>query len=483
MLLYSRILFFLVLISFISGCKSKVVPANHNEYYNLILVLDRSERRTINEAQMERDGYIVKRILSYFDDRQKKTLYSSKDKIKIVFLPSSGSVVDGEGYIELDMNRVSSGKKGFDKEMARIQNLFEKSRKIHDCKYKCGEAWDFFAKDLRLLIEKDSDGYRYKNKIVIISDGKMFYCEDGCSGNQRKKCIDKEECKKFCGVTDCEDFEDTNELFMKFIEGTSYGNLNGVMYEVGHMDEQNGGQDLRKILNKWFSRSGLMIGVEDSPRNVELYGQLIKDLFEKKTVNEIVRAPIQYYGDGYEMKLMPHSQMVDGMKGLYWRVDIKNIKTNKYIYYPPGEYDLPLEEIKHSLNEFCRKVIRIMYQAGYTQDDYEIFLKGSADQLGQKKFRKKIPDQPDIYQIEYLPKISDPMCVYKNTIAIKNIGPFYDNDDLPYLRAFFLKKSFLDLCEFEEVKLLEGEVSGIKSKEDRNVCLMLYISDNLEKTK
>lgn len=483
MALYRKIGFLLVLMAILSGCSSRVPPDINNEYYNLIIVLDRSENRIRNEFQMKRDGYIIKSILSYFKERQKKILYRSKDKIKIVFLPSSTSGIGDDGYTVLDMSKISEGKKGLDKEMGRIDSLIEKNRRIGNCEYKCGEAWNFFANDLSLLIESDDADHRFKNKIAIISDGKMFYCGEGCRGDQRKKCIDKKEFSKFAGVSDEDDSEDNNELFMKFIEGTSYDKLNGVMYEVGNEDEQDGGQALRNILNKWFSRSGLLISIVDSPGNVELYGQLIRDFFEKKTVDEIVQAPIQYYGNGYEMKLLQHPQMVDGMKGLYWKVNIKNIKTNKYIYYPPGEYNLPLDDIKQSLSEFYDKVIRIMHQAGYTQDDYQIFLKGSADQLGQKQFRKKISEKPESYQIEFLPKVSDREYMYKNTIAVKDVGPFYNNDDLSFLRAFFLKKSLLDLSEFEKVKILEGEVSGIKSKEDRNVCLMLYISDDVKKAK
>ena len=485
MWLYKFLGFFLATLSFvIIGCfpneDDELLDDEKDVCYNIVFVIDRTYNHYASHAQVVRDKYIIERAFDWIENRQKKSLFSFRDKLKIVFLPAYNTLGFESGIVRFEMGTV--GYDEFNKRMSQIDSLIRSHCVVSKDKdvFKCGEVWDFFENELSSLVEYDDLEYEYVNKMIFLSNGKVFFCPDNCPNNMLNKCVEQKRFISFCDDLGVGEDGYAGEIFMKVPEDLSFGNLHVLFAEI-HDDNIEGkstrlGQEL--LMKGWFDKIGIECEVIKAPSTLGLYDDWIKDFFEKRSVKD--RIPIPYAGKGYDMSLMQGDELVAGLKGTYWKVNIRDSRTNKYVYFDPGRYELDFDIIKASVAEFCEKVVSVIKRSANSVDDYQIFVRGSADHLGHKNFKKNIDGNVDHYEIEYYPLVKGKNNLYGRNSITKEIGPLYENVDLPDLRANFLKDHLDDLCQFDSFKILEGTVSDVESKRDRNVCLMLYVSNVIE---
>ncbi len=185
-------------------------------------------------------------------------------------------------------------------------------------------------------------------------------------------------------------------------------------------------------------------------------------------------------GEGWEASPYPNNELVKGKKGKYFDITINQIKDKQVILFKKGCYTISDDdaEYKKALNNFGKGVV------SYFDDksDYEIFVKGSADILGDNTFHDTIIPAYNYSKIEYFSGISDKgeRSLFSTEISTQAIPYIFNNSHLPNLRGKFIQEEFFETYDrlYKKPIILEGSVTLKEAAEDRNVNLFLYISDN-----
>lgn len=92
---------------------------------------------------------------------------------------------------------------------------------------------------------------------------------------------------------------------------------------------------------------------------------------------------------GWKGELLTKSELIKGNRGKYFEINISQINTKEVILFEPGFYTIDdfNEKFKSSINHFGMDVLKYVEENEY---EYEIFVKGSADLLGDETFRDTI---------------------------------------------------------------------------------------------
>ena len=171
-------------------------------------------------------------------------------------------------------------------------------------------------------------------------------------------------------------------------------------------------------------------------------------------------------------------------------VDTSQGRVKKLLLFKQGEYIINNEQFLNKFNssmiQFCRDVISILIKENR---DYEIYIIGSADKLGNNDFRGTLSliDHDKYKTITLFDNKSGFQFKYKpNTYTTPN--PFF-NKDLPNLRARHIEIVFNNRV-FErqfrrttgesldgKIHILNGRVSSEIAAKDRSARLILYISN------
>lgn len=179
--------------------------------------------------------------------------------------------------------------------------------------------------------------------------------------------------------------------------------------------------------------------------------------------------------DYFAIKRLPTNELVKDKIGKYYLIDLQSPKFGQKILFEAGRYTINSTQDKfvNCLNVFVDSVYSYL-NCGYQA---EIFVKGSADFLGQDNFQSdlnpKYSYNEGFTQFPYLPQVDESLWLSKPKFY--EVSKVYNNSDLPNLRGRFIQytfeKAFQDLPKPE---ILEGSVERKISAGLRNAYLILY---------
>lgn len=175
--------------------------------------------------------------------------------------------------------------------------------------------------------------------------------------------------------------------------------------------------------------------------------------------------------DYYSLKIIPTDELVRGHKGKYYAVALKDARRKQRLYFPSGRYVIRKfdNRFKASFSAFARDVLA-KFGGGL---DYNFYVRGSASAVPMRRSLKLAKDFK-IHGIDFLPKAAEG--VYDgNRRSSLDIPPRYGNEELPYLRAAFLKRAVEQFVPFAQPTILESEVSQSRSRKQQFAEFLLFV--------
>ncbi|MEM9273001.1 MAG: hypothetical protein AAGA80_08575 [Cyanobacteria bacterium P01_F01_bin.143] len=184
----------------------------------------------------------------------------------------------------------------------------------------------------------------------------------------------------------------------------------------------------------------------------------------------------------YRTTKIPDDEIVQGKKGDYYWIDIKDAETLEILLFEAGRYKIGglNRRFGESIQSFYSDTIEPIKNNG---KNWDLFLQGSADYLGHENFQGELKDvdcQPeDFRSISVHPPIQkDSTDLYSIKSIDKPIqNTMYKNEHLPNLRARFMQCKLQQIYDLKS-EILDGYVKDLIGEEYRNVYLILFIERN-----
>ena len=178
-----------------------------------------------------------------------------------------------------------------------------------------------------------------------------------------------------------------------------------------------------------FGLTTLILPYLSTPKGVKkiTIDQEFKLNFKKLELELRTRKTTEFY----EIEKILRNELVENGKGSYYIVNIDNPKYKEKVLFEEGKY-----VIKDFDNRLITPLNKFMDEVYYYLDagtECQLYIKGSADIKGNKKFKAKMNNEYDFDKIEYFPKIS------LSNYDVQRLGDYYTNSDLPNLRAKYIQ--------------------------------------------
>jgi hypothetical protein len=171
----------------------------------------------------------------------------------------------------------------------------------------------------------------------------------------------------------------------------------------------------------------------------------------------------------YDVGVYPDKELVKGRVGRYYVVDLKNAASGIRYYFDGGKYTISrsIPEFRTSLNAFIKDVLGKLDG----NVNYELLVRGRAD---RKPWQGQLDSTHAYSQVTFLRSAGGDK--YLSEVGEKRFDPSgLTNDDLPNLRASFLREIVTETYPVKPPMILEGTVSSTDDEKDRNVELLLYV--------
>ena len=176
-------------------------------------------------------------------------------------------------------------------------------------------------------------------------------------------------------------------------------------------------------------------------------------------------------GDDFDLKILPAEELVQGRKGRYYQVFLKDATKRARFQFPGGRYVIDdfKTRFRRAVTAFVREVLGVI--EGGTE--YDIFVRGSSSATPMSVKRKLLPDRAYV-QIGYLPKIG-PEQFAGDPPKVHTVQQQYNNKDLPFLRAAFLKDALATFYPLKQPIVLQSDVAESRDAATQFAELILYV--------
>ncbi|MEQ1695285.1 MAG: hypothetical protein ABL901_05520 [Hyphomicrobiaceae bacterium] len=201
--------------------------------------------------------------------------------------------------------------------------------------------------------------------------------------------------------------------------------------------------------------SAVVDGGEPAPREADTLTVLRKALDSKMSTAT------------YKVDAMSEAELVDGRKGRYYLIELKNPKTGNRFTFDSGKYTFQSSRAayKTSFNAFAADVLKQLEG----QAKFDLFVRGSAD---AQAYNGQLEPGFEYRKISYLPNSRGK---YLSNPATINVAQSVKNTDLPNLRGEYLRGYLAELFPVAKVNLLEGYVTKKDNPAARNTELILFV--------
>jgi hypothetical protein len=452
----------------------------------MIVFLDLSDDRVlIGNGQKDRDLKVIDKIFEEFFKRQKTKNFKTTDKIRIVFGSTNKQLIDQSDSLSID----AKGLLYYDLK-SRIDAVKKSIKEVYDLSENSIDGymdfWSYFNSDLPVAIERDISGTsQYSNKLILVSDGCMFL-SNSVFKKKKGTYIPYDEFEELSNLNNWRDSESLAEVELLKEKKDGFYNLQVLFLEMSSRSNNKYSADklLEYIWEDWFRGMGVEYNIVIKPNQLIDYNKIICAFMDKLSAVDVTSIPLKMVGDKYEMSRMDNDEYVKGLKGVYYLVNIRDAQFKKIINFMPAKYEIDDYDKKYidSFMEFKSAVLDVIESKNEPLQKYSIFVRGSADYVGQKTLKKKLINAQEVL-VEYLPHSNERDDLYITELIKKTVLGYYVNADLPELRANFIKQRFEASCLFDDLigplRILEGQVVNKNSPYDRNVELILYLPKNI----
>jgi hypothetical protein len=174
--------------------------------------------------------------------------------------------------------------------------------------------------------------------------------------------------------------------------------------------------------------------------------------------------------------------LVPGQNGIPYEIRLKNKRTKKKLYFESGKYiiqdnrsirsDNYWDEYTTAMNEFNSLVITILEDYALDKSSYHIFVQGFADKPTFTAKKLIAGYDTDFFQNIKLIGIRGAE-TYNDIFPV---GEKYDNNELPDLRAAYVKSVLLEKrIPDERISIVKGKVRKYPDPNQRNCSIILYV--------
>ena len=170
----------------------------------------------------------------------------------------------------------------------------------------------------------------------------------------------------------------------------------------------------------------------------------------------------------YKVETVSDSELVNGRKGKYYIVELKNPKTAERFTFDSGKYTFQSSRgaYKGSFNSFASEVLKQL--EGHAK--FDLFVRGSAD---AQSYSGQLEPGFEYRKISYLPSSRGK---YLGNLATTTVSQSVKNADLPNLRGEYLRGFLSELYPSTAATLLEGNVTKKDNPAARNTELILFVA-------
>jgi hypothetical protein len=460
------------------------ITENSTKNYNIIVLLDLSDRIKVDN-QAERDKKIITSLLDSFEGRQDKFGYTLNDSFIISIAQYENSNIKlSTATKDLRIEMAGLDKPDFDeKKDAFLKNIDTLYQQAGNNSESSSDIYRFFQYSLSNVLKPSKD---FNNKLIILTDGYMSFQGKRSKGT-------------FIAEGDLEVLRnsgsDWEHIFHKNNMGLDASQINvdtrNLQIMLLEMNPKNSSVNelnfLKTFWKNWFEAMGVydptFIQCENPIENIDT--PIIKFL-EKKTLQDSMKERINLKGKSYESHLLEGKEIVSNHKGKYFIIDIASNKSStaerKTIYFDKGDYTIKdFEKYGEGIKEFNESVRKQLENSEF-KDEYEIFVKGSADQ-GGAEYKRDFEKNYKYNEICFLPRFNNASFLFSNVEKCETITPPITNKMLPNLRAKFLKEKFdaFYSAKYKPSKILDGSVIFRVSEFERNGTFILYLPDSFFK--
>ena len=185
--------------------------------------------------------------------------------------------------------------------------------------------------------------------------------------------------------------------------------------------------------------------------------------------------------DYWEAVFHPDDEVVEGYRGRYFQVALKNANKKIKLLFKPGEYCMKKRDFRDSygavIGAFVTESLHALRKS--EQEGIKLFVQGSADIAGQNTFKGNLDEQFLYNEVSVLPIRGESERFGSTTQSIEIPERGFTNEDLPNLRGNFLREMISIYSRKLQPILLEGAVTDKLDKEDRNAVIYLFIPESL----
>ncbi len=185
--------------------------------------------------------------------------------------------------------------------------------------------------------------------------------------------------------------------------------------------------------------------------------------------------------DYWEAVFHPDDEVVEGYKGRYFQVRLKDANKNVKLLFGPGEYFMERGDFRDTygsvIGVFVTEALNAMRKADH--DGIKLFVQGSADITGQTTFKGNLSEKFLYEEVTVLPMKGNSDRFESEAKALTIPANGFTNDDLPNLRGNFLREMISIYSRKLQPILLEGAVTEKVDIEDRNAVIYLFIPEYL----
>ncbi len=202
---------------------------------------------------------------------------------------------------------------------------------------------------------------------------------------------------------------------------------------------------------------------------------------------ELEPVTVQEYAESFEIErpyweatFHPDDEVVEGYKGRYFQVQLRDADKTIKLLFGPGEYHMSKGDFRDNygsvIGAFVTEALAAIRKAD--RQGVKLFVQGSADISGANSFRGNLDESFYYDQLEMLPqKGSENFAgdAVKKTVPERG----FTNEDLPNLRGQFLKEMITIYSKKLDPILLEGSVKKQVDKLDRNAVIYLFLPESI----
>ena len=172
----------------------------------------------------------------------------------------------------------------------------------------------------------------------------------------------------------------------------------------------------------------------------------------------------------YNIVKAAEQKMVQGKRGHFYFIDLKNPATGKAYKFASASYSSVKnqDQFKKSLD----RAIANIKGAFDGKRGYQLYVRGKAS---AGRYSGKMADGYEYTSVNVLPRDADK--TYRTELVERTYGKTIDNDDLPNMRGAYLQEYIGKNYDVAKPIILDGHVSKSKDAKKQALSVILFVED------